>query len=130
MASAQWNKDFYDLKTHTARLPENMRDEAKKIVSESAKEGASRMYELVDRIDTELMRGSVSYEDAKTTPSSVYAKFGWGLHGADVEPYFVYQEQGFTHAGSGTDVPPMHALLRAFMEVREKFYARVKAAVK
>ena len=130
MADIRWNRDFDRLRTHVQGLPNEMREVAKTIVAETVKNGAETMYDLIDRVDTEHMKGSVSYEGPKSQRWRVSGKFGWGLHGAKVEPYFIYQEQGFTNSRSGKDVPPMHALLRAFMVTREKFFARVKEAAR
>ena len=45
-------------------------------------------------------------------------RFGWGVNGGPVEPYYLYQEQGFKNSWTGRDVPPMHALLDAFVKAR------------
>jgi hypothetical protein len=130
MANVQWNKDFFDLKTHAAKMPSELRGVAVQIVNQSVKEGASIMYDNIDRIDTEQMKSQVSYEDAKGSRWRVSGKFGWGLQGTIFDPYYIFQEQGFRHYLSGKNVPPMHALLRAFMVERERFYERVRKAVK
>lgn len=130
MASVRWNREFYDYRTRLGQLPNTMRDVAVRIVNESVKEGAEIMYDKVNRVDTEHMKGSVSYEDARSAGKTVKGKFGWGLHGSKVEPYFIYQEQGFTHAYSGKDIAPMHALFDAFRIEKEKFYERILEALK
>lgn len=129
MASFKFDREFDKMKTNLAKMPESMRDTAKTLVTETVREGASIMQDNISRVETELMRGSVSYEPAQGKRHSVSGKFGWGLHNSKVEPYFIYQEQGFRHYMSGKDIPPMHALLRAFMVVRERFYSRVHQAV-
>lgn len=129
MASIRWNQDLTRLRAHVQGLPEELTEVGAKIVAETAKEGADLMYRKIDRIDTEFMKGSVGNSDAKIEKDTISAEFGWGIEGAQVEPYFLYQEYGFRHVWSGNKIPPMHALMGAFVEVREKFFRRVKDLV-
>lgn len=123
MAKASWiGLDSFIAKVEN--LPRDLLEGAEEIVTDCAKEGADIMYQNIDRIDTEFMKGSVGNSDASRKGDTVSADFGWGIEGAEVEDYFIYQEKGFTHT-SGKKIPPMHALLGAFIETRERFYRRI-----
>lgn len=118
-----WNHEFNNLAARMAAVPKNLEDKAAVIVQETVIEGAQQMRSLIDRIDTGQMLADVGNTNVQKDGTRVYAQFGWV---DQVQPYYIYQEQGFRHYRSGKDVPPMHALLRAFINVREKFYGRIR----
>jgi hypothetical protein len=132
MARFVWrNADLNDLASHIRAVPKEMSDVCGDIAVQCAQEGANEMYRNIDRIDTEHMKGSVGNSDLIQRDANTFgADFGWGVKGSDVEDYFLYQEQGFRHVGTGSNVPPMHALLGAFISAREKFFSRVTRAVR
>lgn len=127
MAKVKYGPGWRGLKVHFENAPADIQEKAAEIVAESVKDGAERMTEYIDRIDTGLMHDSVSYTLPKT--SYFYGRFGWGLNGKPYEKYFRYQEQGFQHV-SGKKIPPMHAMYQAFIEVREEFYRKVRDLAK
>lgn len=122
--------DLNNLTTNLANVGPRLEEKAAQIVQETVIDGANQMRQNIEasgRIDTGYMLGDVANNEVQTDGGTVHAEFGWGTTGGPVQPYYVYQEQGFTHYGSGKDVPPMHALLQAFINVREKFYAKIAA---
>ena len=128
MAAIRWNHDLDRLVTHLQNIPEELEQAASDITQESVDEGAHIMYEKVSRIDTGAMKESVGSGPVEKSGSTISGWFGWSDE--KVQPYFVYQEQGFKNVWSGEDVPPMHALLESFIEERESWFARLKALVK
>lgn len=131
MAKIIWrNSDLDRLKTRVRGIPKEFLDAVEPIVNRFAQEGADMMYDNIDRIDTEYMRGSVGHSDPVRTDTSVAAEFGWGVEGAAVEDYFSYQEGGFQHYISGENIPPMHALLGAFIKARENALHKIARLVR
>lgn len=126
MAKIVWNTEFEHLTHRLRNLPEEVAEAATEIVTDTAKYGGDLMYRLVNRVDTEFMKGSVGNSEARRDGDTVSAEFGWGIDGAETAPYFIYQERGFTHYRSGKKIPPMHALLGSFMSAREYFKMRIK----
>lgn len=120
-----WQNDLRSMIVAIENLPKQLEDAVEPLVAEAAREGADIMYQNIDRIDTEFMKGSVGNSDAKQEGNTIYAEWGWGIDGAQVEPYFLYQEYGFTHAVSNKDIPPMHALTESFIRVWEKFKGKI-----
>lgn len=129
------NGDLNDLTTRAAFYVKEIEREAAKVVDETAKEGAEVMREFIatrgtgyrgheGRVETGAMLEAVGSVTEKTS-EGVRGRFGWGIGGKAAENYFRWQEQGFTIASSGRDVPPMHALLDAFITVREDFIRKV-----
>lgn len=66
------------------------------------------------RIDTARMVGAVGSTVRERTRDKWSGAFGWVDDKAD---YFVYQEEGFTHAWSGNEIPAMYAKQDAAAEV-------------
>lgn len=129
------NRDLNDLTTRAAFYIKEIEREAAKVVDETAKEGAEVMRGHIEvrgtgyrghqgRIETGAMLDAVQSVTEKTD-DGVRGRFGWGVRGGPTDDYFRYQEEGFTIASSGHDVPPMHALLDAFISVREDFIRKV-----
>lgn len=116
--------DLNNFVTNLANVGPRLEERATQIVQETVIDGAQQMRSLIDRIDTGQMLADVGNTDVQKEGTRVHAEFGWV---DQVQPYYIYQEQGFTHYGSGKDIPPMHALLQAFINVREKFYAKIAA---
>lgn len=122
------NRDLEKMKTTLTTMSLEAVTQSEEIISEVTKEAAEDMHNNVDRIDTERMKGSVSYITEK-----LRGKFGWYI-GDTIDQdqavrnrpdpaanhYFVYQEHGFQNAFTGANVPPMHALLNAFVKARER----------
>lgn len=126
------NADLNHLVTSVRALQKNLRQECIKIVEETINEGRDVMISNVEssnRIDTGYMLGTISASEVQATGNIISGQFGWGINGNPVEDYYLYQEQGFQHWRSGKDIPPMHALLEAFITVREHFFAKVNAMV-
>jgi len=128
MAAIRWNGDLDKLITHLNNVPEELEQAVTEVTQESVDEGSHIMYEKVGRIDTGVMRESVGSGPVAKSDSTVSGWFGWPDE--KVEPYFVYQEQGFNNVWSGEDVPPMHALLESFIVERESWFSRLKALMK
>ena len=123
----QWmNGDLSSMVTELRGIPEEVASEAQKLVSEAMNIGAETQRQIIEtsgtpksgkqgRIETGLMRNSVQSAGADRVGNTIEGKFGW----RDPDPYFLYQERGFTHAWSGEDIVPMHALLQGFVKARE-----------
>lgn len=123
----KFNRDLYDFELRIAFMRKSMRADVEEIVDDFIQTGAKRMDEFIStrgikkpgRIDTDNMRGSVTATESEWTGDSVKGKFGWPK--AYAEDYFFYQENGFYNSRAQRDIPPMHALLDAYIEAREKF---------
>jgi len=76
------------------------------------------------------MLGDVAAGEVSNTGRSASGEYGWGVTGGPVQPYYLYQENGFKNWRSGVNIPPMHALLDSFVEMREKFISRIAKLVK
>lgn len=129
------NRDLNDLTTRAAFYIKEIEREAAKVVDETAKEGAEVMRGFIEsrgtgyrghtgRVETGTMLDQVQSVTEKTN-EGVRGRFGFNVRSGTPQNYFRYQEQGFTIASSGHDVPPMHALLDAFIHVREDFIRKV-----
>ena len=68
------------------------------------------------RVESGRMRDAVSSSTSLTGVGSARAEFGW-LHWEDREPYFMYQDRGFTHYKSKEYIEGMYALADAADEV-------------
>lgn len=78
------------------------------------------------RYETGLMLRTVSWR-VETGDGKIVGEFGW----LDTqEPYFLYQEYGFTHVGSGQEIAAMMALQDADVQTREEFMQKLSEAVK
>lgn len=133
MAYIRFNEDLNNMTTHLRAMQSNMRQEAAQIVKETIEDGANLMrqnIETKDRIDQGYMLGDVAASEVQSDAQGVRGQFGWGVTGGPVQPYYLYQENGFRHWRSGKDVPPMHALLESFITVREQFFAKVVRMVR
>lgn len=124
MASVRWNHDPDRYVVYLRGYPKRLQNEIAEIVQETVDEGATLMHSKIDRIDTEYMKGAVAADLVDVSKTHISGWFGWGDD--DVKPYFIYQEEGFVHARSGKHIPPMHALLEAFVETREKFFQKLE----
>lgn len=127
MAKVKYSAGWRGLKNDLRDRPAVIQRRSAEIVNRAAERGADLMQKFIvheGRVDTTKMYRAVSY----TTPKSsyFYARFGWGLNGNPYEDYFWYQEHGFNHVGAGRYIEGMHAMLQAFVIVREQFYADVK----
>lgn len=129
----QWmNGDLKTMVTELRSIPEEVASEVQTLVSEAMNIGAETQRHVIEnsgtpksgkrgRIETGLMRNSVQSAGADRVGNTIEGKFGW----RDPEPYFLYQEQGFTinsrksEYTSRADVPAMHALLQGFVKARE-----------
>ena len=122
------NRDIERMKTSLLALTNEAMEQSEEIIRDLTSDAAEDMYNNVDRIDTERMKGSVSYLVDKNR-----GKFGWYIDDTidqdqavrdrpdpAANHYFVYQEHGFKNAFTGANVPPMHALLNAFVKARER----------
>lgn len=128
MAAIRWNGDLNKLVTHLNNVPEELEQAVEMATQEAVKDGARIMYDKIDRRDTGAMKESVGSGGVEKQGQTIRGWFGWSDE--KVQPYFVYQEQGFNNVWSGEDVPPMHALLESFIEEREKWFSRLKALMK
>lgn len=93
---------------------------AVEIVNDCAEMGADLMKDMVDRVETGLMKSEVKAR--KTKSQYFYARYGWVDR---FEDYFGYQDRGFTHT-SGKRIEGMKALFRSFLVVREEMGRRIK----
>lgn len=121
-ARVKYGPGWRGFKAHLEGLPQNIQQQAAQIVEDTVREGAQLMEDNIDRIDTGLMHDSVSYTVPKR--SYFYGRFGWGLNGEAYEDYFRYQEQGTR------TIAPMHAMYRAFLVTRERFFQRIQELTK
>ena len=117
-------KTLGDLHRIVVQVPRRLRNESEQIVREVVKEAGEDMYLHTNRIDTELMKGSISHGDFERSGGSYSGKFGWGLDGGWTEDYFLYQEEGTAH------ISPMHALQGSFIRARERFIGRIEAMLR
>lgn len=79
------------------------------------------------RVETGKMRDAVgSTMEASPFSGHIRGRFGWI---DEREPYFRYQEQGFTHA-SGVDVEGMYALVDAAEYVMRDLNDEIRGAIK
>lgn len=133
------NNDLNDFTTRAAFYIKEIEREAAQAVDETAKQGAQVMRGFIEtrgtgyrghqgRVETGEMLAAVGSVTEKTA-EGVRGRFGWGIR-QPAEDYYRWQEQGFTIASSGHDVPPMHALLDAFIQVREDFVRRLLRIVR
>lgn len=120
-----WEQSLNTMIARVKNIPNELVEESIQLVEEAAQEGAEIMESKIDRIDTSLMKGSVASSSPEVDGTTVSAEFGWGVDGSEVKDYFKYQEYGFTHAWSGKDIPPMHALTDTFLQVWEKMKGRL-----
>lgn len=143
MARVGWRGDIRKLQARIENLPEELLDMAEDIMEDEMRIGAEQMRANIRKADTptsiaEGRQGRVKtgqmLEDVEHNVErfrrSVKGEFGWGVNGGRYEKYYDYQEQGFKHFRSGKDVAPMHALLEAFMNTRERFFARMRAEMR
>lgn len=137
MARVSWRGDLRMLRMRIENLPEAALDQAAQIMEEVTDEGADLMRQYIrtrgteksdkeGRIETGTMLDEVE-STVHRNPKSVRGEFGWGVAGGRHEKRFDYQENGFRHWRSGENVPPMHAMLDAFVKMRIKFFARMRA---
>lgn len=137
MARISWRGDLRQLRMRIENLPQEKLDQAAQIMEEVTDEGADLMRQYIrtrgteksgkeGRIETGTMLDEVE-SAVRRNPKSVRGEFGWGVAGGRHEKYFDYQENGFRHWRSGENVPPMHAMLDAFIKMRIKFFARMRS---
>lgn len=142
MARVIWrNGDLNDLSTQLKAIPAEFLDAGADIISDVTEEGAAQMRTYIEtrgtgynghtgRVDEGYMLGDVAAGEVSNTGHSASGEYGWGVTGGPVPDYYKYQENGFRHWRSGHNVPPMHALLDSFIEMREKFISRIGKLVK
>lgn len=142
MARVIWRgRDLDDMSTSLRAIPEQFLDAASEVISDVTDEGAVQMRSYIEsrgtgydghtgRVDEGYMLGDVAASEVANTGRSASGEYGWGVTAGPVQPYYRYQEDGFRHARSGKNVPPMHALLDSFVEMREKFISRIARLVK
>jgi len=141
MARVSWRGDLRKLRMRIENLPQEKLDQAARIMEEVTDEGADLMRQYIatrgiasdgnggikeGRIESGKMLKNVE-SAVHRNPKSVRGEFGWGVAGGPHEKYFDYQENGFRHWLSGKNVPPMHAMLDAFIKMRVKFFARMRS---
>lgn len=121
------DRDLEKLKSELVLMKSHADEAAENLIKDVTKIAAEDMHSRVDRIDTERMKGSVSY-----ITEGKRGKFGWYI-GDSIDKdqrvierpnrayngYFVFQEHGFRNAKTGQVVPPMHALMHSFIDARE-----------
>lgn len=143
MAMVWRNSDLSGLATSLKGHKIVMERRAAEIVEEVISEGSNNMRRHIEtrgtgyrghtgRIETGAMLENVGDSSGQIDISagSVSGKFGWGTTGGDVQPYYSYQEQGFTNWRTGRDVPPMHALLDAFITARISLMKKINKATR
>lgn len=121
------NGDMKDLRANFENAVTNMEDEATSALVDAVELGYDTMLRVIDtsgtgyvgrgpratpegRIDYGTMRDSVD-RDINKSGSTISGEFGWL---ENQEEYFRYQENGTAR------IPPMHALLTAFITARER----------
>lgn len=132
------DRDLEHMKTTLIHYAVDAEKAAEDIVRDVVKEAAEEMYDKINRIDTERMKGSVSHISSKGR-----GKFGWfigdtidndqhvrGAGDPAKNDYFVYQEHGFRHYKSGKIIAPMHALMSTFVRAREELAERLEKLAK
>lgn len=135
--STAWRADLRRLRYRIENLVPDTLDQAEEIMDETVQEGAAMMRRYIEtrgtersgktgRIETGSMRDNVEHNTQRFA-KSVRGEFGWGVAGGRHEDYYEYQEHGFRWMGrDDIHVPPMHALLDATIQMREKFFARMR----
>lgn len=130
----QWNQDFTNYVEYISGLPERVEAEVSQIIEEEIQLAEEEVIRIINtsgtgyvgkgalatpeaRVDTGYMRSQVR---SKMIDSHT-GRFGWGLEGGAVPDYFLEQENEDTIGGN----PPMHAILGAFIQARERFKSRV-----
>lgn len=120
------NNDLDTMQARFRAIPQELEEEAERLVQGAIEEGAEAMEMVIatsgtgwkdrqGRVETGKMLDHVKEFGTERDGNRVEGKFGWD----DPENYFIYQEQGFRHWISGKDVVPMHALLTGFVAARE-----------
>lgn len=136
MARITWDSDLQRLETRLRAMEKGLEADSVRIVDKAINRGADLMRQYIQtrgtgfedrpgRVDEGYMLGDVAASEVIKDRKGVRGKFGWGVTGSPAQDYYVYQENGFRHWRSGKDVPPMHALLDAFIKTREEFYGDV-----
>lgn len=114
-------------------------NEAKKIVADAVKRGATYMVQTINtsgtgwvgkgpkafaegRVDYGHMRSDVSFETNGTS-----GKFGWVYNQQD---YYLEQEFGFMNPRTGRMVPPMLALTTASARVKDELQVELRKKFK
>ena len=126
------NSDLEKMRTSLKAMNGKAEKMAEEAILETTKQAADDMFLAVDRIDTERMKGSVSY-----ITKGGRGKFGWYIGDAidqdqavrnrpdsAANHYFVFQEHGFQN------VAPMHALLNSFVKARSELLGKVRKMAK
>ena len=142
MARVSWRGgDVKKIALRIENIPEELMEMANDVIDEVTDDGAELMREYIMTRATDKVRerygregryrpGKAMYKAVKSGTKqnrrSVVGTFGWGVDGSANEDYFRFQEEGFRHWISGEDIVPMHALLDAYMETRERFFARMR----
>lgn len=80
------------------------------------------------RYETGLMLRTVGWR-VEMGDGKIVGEFGW-LDEGGRKPYFLYQEYGFTHVGSGQEIAAMMALQDADVQTREEFMQKLSEAIK
>lgn len=78
------------------------------------------------RVDTGNMLDAVKWR-VSSEGGNLVGEFGWL---DNQEPYFMYQESGFSHVGSGEWVRGMLALQDASLAAKEEFLTRLANALR
>lgn len=135
------NSDLNGLQTQLAARGAGGKEVVSEILEEAAQFGRDKMVEHIEtratawgrsqgrtgRIETGKMDDEVDFVVGESKAGRQKISVGW-VNTAEREDYFKWQEQGFTHT-DGHDVPPMHALLDAFIETREKVRKDIAEAI-
>lgn len=134
MAYAKWTNDSLNKMIFQFEGMKDIgREESAKLVEESINEGAAIMrtnIETSGRIDQGYMLGDVAASEVQSDAKGVRGQFGWGVTSGPVQDYYLHQENGFKHWRSGKNIPPMHALLEAFITVSQKFEEKFLEMIK
>jgi len=145
MARVSWRGDIRKMAMRIENLPDEMMDMAEEVMEDTVEDGADLMRHYIKTRATDKVRNGIPPRDGRTKSwdmhdavetnvkrnrRSIVGKFGWGVAGGPDEDYFSYQENGFRHWRSGKDVVPMHALLDAFIQNREQFFARMRSEMR
>lgn len=140
MAVVWRNGDLKRMSTEIRAKGAGGREAVTEILARTAAEAGDDMRRYIEtrgtgymdrpgRVETGQMLGDVAAtdrtNDVVVTGKKVTGKVGWGINGGKVEPYYLYQENGFQQK-SGHNVPPMHALLDSFIRWRERVAAEIK----
>ena len=140
MARVSWRGDIRKMAMRIENLPDEMLDMAEEVMEDTVEDGADLMRHYIKTRGTgykDRPGRTESYDmleavetNVKRNRRSIVGKFGWGVAGGRDDDYFSYQENGFRHWRSGKDVVPMHALLDAFIQNREQFFARMRSEMR